>query len=82
MQPSEDHADVARARAAVPRPETVPRWNRSRRTALRPFFSAGRRSFARAAAQEKSPALARRWGFIMNMELESFATAFQRRRRA
>ncbi len=49
-----------------------------RRTALRPFFSGGRRPFARAAAQEKSPALARRWGFLMNMELESFATTFRK----
>jgi hypothetical protein len=49
-----------------------------RRTALRPFFSGGRGSFARAAAQEKSPGLARRWGFLMNMELESFATAFRK----
>jgi hypothetical protein len=49
-----------------------------RRTALRPFFSGGRGSFARAVAQEKSPALARRWGFLMNMELESFATAFRK----
>jgi hypothetical protein len=53
-----------------------------RRTALRPFFSTGRGSFARAAAQEKSPALARRWGFLMNMELESFATAFHKHVRA
>ena len=49
-----------------------------RRTALRPFFAGGRGSFARAAAQEKSPALARRWGFLMNMELESFATTFRK----
>jgi hypothetical protein len=49
-----------------------------RRTALRPFFSSGRGSFARAAAQDKSPALARRWGFLMNMELESFAGAFRK----
>ncbi len=49
-----------------------------RRTALRPFFSGGRGSFARAAAQEKSPALARRWGFLMNMELDSFTTAFRK----
>jgi hypothetical protein len=49
-----------------------------RRTALRPFFSGGRGSFARAAAQEKSPALARRWGFLMNMELESFSTTFRK----
>jgi hypothetical protein len=53
-----------------------------RRTALRPFFSAGRGSFALAAAQEKSPALARRWGFLMNMELASFATAFHKHVRA
>jgi hypothetical protein len=49
-----------------------------RRTALRPFFSHGRGAFARAAAEERSPALARRWGLLMNMELESFATAFRK----
>jgi hypothetical protein len=49
-----------------------------RRTALRPFFSDGRGVFARAAAQERSLALARRWGLLMNMELESFATAFRK----
>ena len=49
-----------------------------RRTTLRPFFSGGRGSFARAAAQERSPGVARRWGFLMNMELESFATTFQK----
>ncbi len=49
-----------------------------RRTALRPFFSDGRGAFARAAAEQKSPALARRWGLLMNMELQSFATAFRK----
>jgi hypothetical protein len=49
-----------------------------RRSALRPFFSAGRGAFALAAARVKSPALARRWGFLMNMEFESFATAFRK----
>jgi hypothetical protein len=49
-----------------------------RRTALLPFFSSGRGSFARAAARERSPGLARRWGFLMNMELESFATTFRK----
>jgi hypothetical protein len=49
-----------------------------RRTALRPFFFSGRGSFARAAARERSPALARRWGFLMNMELASFATTFRK----
>jgi hypothetical protein len=49
-----------------------------RRTALRPFFSGGRGEFARAAAEERSPALARRWGWLMNMELDSFSTAFRK----
>jgi hypothetical protein len=49
-----------------------------RRTALRPFFSGGRGSFALAAARQKSPAVARRWGFLMNMELESFARTFRK----
>lgn len=49
-----------------------------RRTALRPFFAGGRRSLARAAARQRSPALARRWGFLMNMDLESFATIFRK----
>lgn len=53
-----------------------------RRTALRPFFSGGRGSLAQAVAQQRSPALARRWGFLMNMELESFATAFRKHVRA
>ena len=49
-----------------------------RRTALRPFFSGGRGSLARAVARQRSPALARRWGFLMNMDLDSFATAFRK----
>ncbi len=49
-----------------------------RRKALRPFFARGRGSFAMELAREKSPALARRWGFLMNMELESFASAFRK----
>jgi len=49
-----------------------------RRTALQPFFSGGRGVFAMQLAREKSPALARRWGFLMNMELESFRSAFRK----
>lgn len=49
-----------------------------RRKALRPFFAGGRGSFAMELAREKSPAVARRWGFLMNMELESFANAFRK----
>jgi hypothetical protein len=49
-----------------------------RRVALRLFFAGARGAFARAAAEEKSPAVARHWGFLMNMELESFATTFRK----
>ena len=49
-----------------------------RRVALQPFFAGGRGAFARAAAQEKSPPVARQWGFLMNMELESFAATFRK----
>jgi DNA-binding transcriptional ArsR family regulator len=49
-----------------------------RRTALRPFFTSGRGPVARAAAQRRSPAVARRWGYLMTMELESFASAFRK----
>lgn len=49
-----------------------------RRTALQPFFSGGRGVFAMELARKRSPALARRWGFLMNMELESFASAFRK----
>ena len=50
----------------------------ARKKALRPFFASGRGSFAMELAREKSPALARRWGFLMNMELQSFASAFRK----
>jgi hypothetical protein len=49
-----------------------------RRTALRPFFSGGRGAFGMQLAHEKTPAVARRWGFLMNMELDSFASAFRK----
>lgn len=49
-----------------------------RRTAAQPFFSGGHGAFAMQLARERSPALARRWGFLMNMELGSFASAFRK----
>jgi DNA-binding transcriptional ArsR family regulator len=49
-----------------------------RRTALQPFFSVGRGAFGMQLAREKSPSVARRWGFLMNMELDSFASAFRK----
>jgi hypothetical protein len=49
-----------------------------RRTALQPFFSGGRGALGMQLAREKTPAVARRWGFLMNMELDSFASAFRK----
>jgi hypothetical protein len=53
-----------------------------RRTRTRPFFARplGRRELALARA--RTPALARRWGFVMNMDLESFASTFAKHRGA
>jgi hypothetical protein len=31
---------------------------------------------ALALARKRTPALARRWGYLMNMDMESFASAF------
>jgi hypothetical protein len=53
-----------------------------RRTRARPFFTPapGRRELALARA--RTPALARRWGYLMNMSLESFASTFEKHRDA
>ncbi len=53
-----------------------------RRTRARPFFTPapGRRELA--LAQARTPALARRWGYLMNMSLESFASTFEKHRDA
>lgn len=53
-----------------------------RRTRARPFFerAPGRRELALARA--RTPALARRWGYLMNMGLDSFAAAFEKHRDA
>lgn len=45
-----------------------------RRTRSRPFFTRGQGRRALALARERSPALARRWGYVMNMDLASFAS--------
>lgn len=51
-----------------------------RRTRARPFFTRalGRRELALTEA--RTPALARRWGYLMNMGLESFASTFEKHR--
>jgi hypothetical protein len=46
-----------------------------RRTAVRPFFSA---AGAADAPSGKSLPLARRWGYVLNIDLERFAAAFKR----
>ncbi len=53
-----------------------------RRTRTRPFFSRpmGRRELA--LARLRTPTLARRWGYWMNMDLESFASTFAKHRDA
>jgi hypothetical protein len=48
-----------------------------RRTRPRPFFARGQGRMALALARRKTPALARRWGYLMNMDLDSFASAFR-----
>ena len=53
-----------------------------RRTRARPFFTRvlGRRELALVRA--RTPALARRWGYLLNMDLDSFVSAFDKHRDA
>jgi hypothetical protein len=47
-----------------------------RRTRLRPYFARAHGRMALALARRRTPALARRWGYLMNMDLDGFAQAF------
>jgi hypothetical protein len=49
-----------------------------RRARLRSYFPQAQGRIAQALARKRTPPLARRWGYLMNMELESFASAFGR----
>jgi hypothetical protein len=49
----------------------------ARRVRTRPFFTRVRGPVATALAARRTPELARRWGFVLNMDLESFAAAFR-----
>jgi hypothetical protein len=49
-----------------------------RRTRTRPFFARAQGRMALALARRRTPALALRWGYLMNMDLESFASAFRK----
>ncbi len=48
----------------------------------RPFFERRQGPLAMAAARKNTPALARRWGYLMNMGLDSFASTFARHARS
>ncbi len=47
-----------------------------RRSRARLFFAGPHGRMALTAARRKTPQLARRWGYLMNMGLDSFASAF------
>jgi hypothetical protein len=53
-----------------------------RRTRARPFFARAPGPRALALARARTPALARRWGYLMNMDLSSFASPFGKHRDA
>ena len=52
-----------------------------RRTRARPFFTGVRGRTAAALARRRTPELARRWGYVMSMDLERFAEPFRRHAR-
>jgi hypothetical protein len=58
--------------------EALARLHRGRRAARPTYFFSGTasRPFERAAADHATPAVARRWGLLMNMPWDSFATYF------
>jgi hypothetical protein len=49
-----------------------------RRTRVRAFFARPQGRRAQALARARTPALARRWGYLMNMDLASFASPFRK----
>lgn len=50
----------------------------ARRRVLRPFFDGQRGRYGRAIAAQNTPAVAKRWGYEMNMPLQSFASTFEK----
>jgi hypothetical protein len=51
-----------------------------RRSHPQPFFTRSTGRMAAASAQRNTPAAVRKWGFLMNLGLDSFASAFTRHR--
>jgi hypothetical protein len=54
------------------------RLHDKRRSRSRPFFAGPHGPRALAAARRNTPAVARKWGFVMNMGRDSFASAFEK----
>jgi hypothetical protein len=59
---------------------TAQRLRDRRRRRLRPFFTKATGRMAAASARRNTPAAARKWGYSMNLGLDSFASAFARHR--
>jgi hypothetical protein len=55
---------------------TAQRLRDRRRTRTRPFFVNDRGQHALAAARRNTPAVVRRWGYLMNMDLHVFSSLF------
>jgi len=53
-----------------------------RRSRARPYFAGRQGRMALALARQKTPPLARRWGYLMNMGMDSFASVFAKHREA
>ncbi|MBI5545690.1 MAG: hypothetical protein HY901_17520 [Deltaproteobacteria bacterium] len=49
-----------------------------RRRRVPRFYPVARSDYERRLAKERSPAVARRWGFLMNMSVESFRSSLER----
>jgi hypothetical protein len=47
-------------------------------TALRPFFELASIADSREITERNTPSVAREWGFLMNLDYESFEAAFQK----
>jgi hypothetical protein len=67
--------------AGDPRPKALARGLRDRRRKrTRPFFTGSHGRMATAEARRRTPPVARRWGYLMNMGLDSFESAFAKHR--
>jgi hypothetical protein len=54
------------------------RLRADRRRPARHFFEGACGPYAMAAARRNTPRVARRWGYLMNMPVDSFRTLFEK----